>query len=148
MNRRSYLILSIGAVLLLATHVALSHWVKGSLPHFPESSGYFSSSFASERSSGLAPVQVWWERPLEQKGYRRAKKSARLLLVNGQVFVADDLLPRDKITAYLDARVRSGEIDYVVVFPVRNTKWGDIFPVLDECRKSRVRIVLLNQFES
>lgn len=118
------------------------------LPRYPESGGYFTSTYSPEAKVGLAPVHIWWESPLGQRDYWRAKKSARLLLVRGEAFVDDVYLPKENVTGYLDARVERGEIEYVIVFPARDTKWGEIFPVLDECRKSRVRVVLLNQFES
>ncbi len=149
MNRRVKIILTSGAAVLLVVYLFLPLLLKRwtALP-LPEYGGYFATASSTEHQNGLAPVQLSWEAPPDEKGYWRTKKSARLLLVQGQAFVGDVLLPREKITAYLNARVQSGEIDYVIIFPVKDTKWGDIFPVLDECRKSRVQIVLLNQFES
>jgi hypothetical protein len=48
----------------------------------------------------------------------------------------------------LNARVKSDQIEYVIVFPVKDSKWGEIMPVVDECRKSQVKVVYLNQSES
>src|ERR1035437_1109400 len=99
MNKRLIVILASGAAVLLVAYIALHILVKRSLPNFPESTRYFASSFAPDRSSGLAPVQLWWEAPQGEKSYWRAKKSARLLLVKGEAFVGDERLPRERIKA-------------------------------------------------
>ncbi len=102
----------------------------------------------TEKEAGWAPVQLWWEAPPEVKGQWRAKKAARISLMGGEVFIGDSHIPRGKIRTFLDEQVARGEIDYVVIFSERGARWGDILPALDECRKSRVQIVLLNQYES
>jgi hypothetical protein len=102
----------------------------------------------TEKDAGLAPVQPWWEESPEIQSQWRARKAVRLMLVHGEVFDGDHHLPREKIRGFLDDLVSKGEIDYVILFPARDTRWGEIFPALDECRKSHVRIVLLNQYES
>jgi hypothetical protein len=146
MNKRIATILSFGAVILLPSYIILNYalpwWL---MPHESEARDYPIATLSTERANGLAPVQLWYEAPPGQKSDWRAKRSARFLLLLGQAYIGDVLLPREKIKAYLDAKVQSGEIDYVVVFPSQETKWNEIFPVIDECRKSRVRIVLLNQ---
>ena len=74
--------------------------------------------------------------------------AVRFLLIRGQAFDRDILIPREEIKEYLNARVKSDQIEFVIVFPVKDAKWGEIFPVIDECRKSRVKVVYLNQSES
>ena len=95
----------------------------------------------------FAEVQVWNEAPPEVKSRWRAAKAARIRVLQGQAFVGDVHLPKDEIREFLDLKIASGEIDYVVVFPSRGAKWGEIVSIVDECRKSRVKIVLLNEHE-
>ena len=146
MNKRTTNVLSSGAVILLLSYVllniALPWWL---MPHLSEQRDDSIATLSTERANGLAPLQLWYEAPPGHKGYWRAKRAARFSLVHGEAFVGDVLIPKGEIKAYLDTRVQSGEIDFVVVFPSDQTRWGEIFPVIDECRKSRVRIVLLNQ---
>jgi hypothetical protein len=143
MKKRTIILAGCAFLLALGCLVGPRAFEKRSTPAWPESRGYFSD----DSESGLAPVQLWWEAPPGEKESWRAKKATRFTLVRGQAFVGDTLIRKEKIREYLDARVQSHEIDYVVIFPEKDSKWGEIFPVLDECRKSRVRIVLLNERE-
>jgi hypothetical protein len=141
------------AIVLLvgAAFAAIVYFLRPSKPTdslLAERSAYTDYSTRSAKEEGWAPVQLWWEAPPEMKGEWRARKAARFTLTGGEVFVGDSHIPREKIKAFLDQRVASGEIDYVVLFPTKGTRWSEVFPALDECRKSRVRIVLLNQYES
>src|SRR5262245_50103432 len=104
----AFVIATAGAVFLLSTRPnPLSH------ADLREYSDY---SARTQREVGWAPVQLWWEAPLEVKGVWRARKAARLTLTGGEAFVEGTHLPREKIREFLDARVTKGEIDYVVLF--------------------------------
>jgi hypothetical protein len=109
---------------------------------------YAEYSVRTEKETGWAPVQLWWESSPDDKERWRAKNAVRLTLTRGEAFHGNTHIPREHLREFLDARVLSGEIDCVVVFPAKGTKWGEIFPVLDECRKSSVQIVLLSEHES
>ena len=100
------------------------------------------------KESEWAPVQLWWEAPPDVKNEYRARRAARLTFLRGEIFSGDTHVPNENIREFLDQQVLNGAIDYVVIFPAPGMKWGEIFPALDECRKSRVRIVLLNQGDS
>lgn len=102
----------------------------------------YSSRTANE--AACAPVEIWDEAPPEAKALWRARKAARLVAVADGVQVNNSHVARQNIRDYLNERVLKGEIAYVVVFPTKDATWGDIFAVLDECRKSQVKIVLLN----
>ena len=70
-------------------------------------------------------------------------KLIELEVVHGEAFVNDKHILREDITAYVDARV-SPDCYYVVLFPAKGSTMGDIVPVLDACRKSKVFGVVLN----
>jgi hypothetical protein len=144
MKRRIIFLIACGSVGLTAGYYGFTplfrFWFK---PHDIVSRGYPDSS-PLLRHDGLAPVAIWREASPERPGYWHASKAAKLNLTAGSIFVGDELLPMEEITNYLDARVKMGEIDYVVIFPDRKAKWMDIFPIIDKCRKSTVKIVLLN----
>ncbi|WP_221029977.1 hypothetical protein [Actomonas aquatica] len=114
---------------------------------FGQPAFYWWATTANRADLDFAPIQFSWEAPPGVKGYWRVREAERFTLLNGEAFVGDEHLPRERITDYLNEKVRRAEIEYVVVFPAKGSKWGDLFPVLDECRKSEVRIVLLNQIE-
>jgi hypothetical protein len=99
-------------------------------------------------AEGLAPVQLWGEAPPDVKSNWRAARTARLVVTRGQAFFGDRWIPSDEICQYLDAKIAKGEIDYVLVSAAVGAKWGEIVPVVSECRKSRVKIVLLNLYEA
>ena len=149
MQVRIPVLVSAGAALLVIGHFALPRafelWL---MPREPKPRVYSISPSESEERAGLAPLRFWTEAAPGEKGDWRIQNAARILLIRGQAFVGDVLIPREEIREYLNARVKQDQIEYVIVFPAKESKWGDLFPVLDECRKSRVRVVFLNRFES
>ena len=141
-----------GAVLLVVAGgvLALVGWVllrPVAVVPPAESQLFADYSVRTEKETGWARVQLWWESTPEMKARWRAKKAARITLTGGEAFSGDTHIPRERLREFLDQRVSTGEIDYVVIFPVKGAKFGEILPALDECRKSRVQIVLLNQYE-
>jgi hypothetical protein len=149
MKKRPFILLSAGAAFLAISYFTLPlafGWLLA--PSKPGERIIYLYANSAEQQNGLAPLQFWRGTPPEHEARGPEKRAVRLLLIRGQAFIGDVLLPREEIKDYLDARVKSGEIEYVVVLPAKDTKWGDIFPVIDECRKSRVRLVLLNRDES
>jgi hypothetical protein len=82
----------------------------------------------------------------EWEGAEREYGAAEFEVVKGQAFVDGKLLPTDQVTAYLDGRVKAHEVEVVVIFPEAEAKMGELFPVIDACRKSKVREVLLNDW--
>jgi hypothetical protein len=102
-----------------------------------------------ERSNGMAPLALWWAVATDTQGkeYFRKAKAQQIVIIKGFAFIDDKMLPTKTITEYLNQKVASKEIAYVVLLPANDTKWGDLIPIIDECRKSHVRSVLLNYFE-
>ena len=123
-------------------------WGEASAPNGQVDTEPFGGTTRNERDDHLAKVHLSFEAPPELKHELRFKKAVRLSLVPRGVFVGTEFVPTEKVRAFVDRRVLSREIDYVVLFPARDSKWGDIFPVLEECRRSKVRIVMLNKYES
>ncbi|MCX6955206.1 MAG: hypothetical protein NTV51_23885 [Verrucomicrobia bacterium] len=128
-------------VTVLGSYLVLAHYEVDE-PDFPLSSG------APGYDSGLSRVCIWWEAPPYVKDNWRLKKAVRFEVVNGEAFMGDQWIPHDKIREFLDQRVLSKEIDYVVVFAKRGAVWKEVVQVVDECAKSSVHKVYLNQFES
>ncbi len=139
------------AVLLGVGAAALAFFLlprSSNVPLLENRREYSEYSVGTEKETSWAPVQLWWEAPPDVQDRWRAKKAERFTLTRGEAFSGNTHVPREKIREFLDERVSRGEVEYVIVFATKGTRWGEIFPVLDECRKSRVRIVLLNQYES
>lgn len=103
-----------------------------------------SHPFPRERSSEFASVLLWDAGPRDDPAWRKTKKVGRLAFTRTEVFAGDELIRRENIRGYLDAKVAAQEITSVAVIPASDAKWTDIFSVVDECRKSRVRLVLLS----
>jgi hypothetical protein len=103
-------------------------------------------TYLFEAPEGLAPVLLWGERP-PGENYWRTKRAARLLVVKGEAFIDRQHIPHADLAAYLDERVARGEIDHVMITSAVNSRWGELIPTIDACRRSRVRTVLLNYFE-
>ena len=138
--KRPLIIASSGAALLLASYFVLQVAVKrGLMPNLPGPHGYVGYQVA--RPNGFAPVQLWGEPQTF-----RTKGAARIVVARGDVHLEDKLIARQDITANLNEMVRDGRIHYVVISSETDTKWGEILPVLDECRKSQVRVVFLNYY--
>ena len=149
MKRRLVFLISGGAVLLLTTYLTLPFLLKKWLMPPIEKSplGTFQSEITLEEPSGRPAVHLWTG-SLQSVMRGAYKDVTGLAVVGGEAFTGDELIPREKIRERLDRMVSDKEIESVAVFPVKGSRWGDIFPVLDECRKSRVRFVFLAEYES
>jgi hypothetical protein len=141
-------IITLSVVAVAALAVCLSLWRRGDLDEKLDRARFTAYAERTSANPGWAPVQPWWEAPPDVKDEWRAKKAARLSILQGEAFASGSHIPREEIRAFLDAKVASGEIDYVIVFPQKGARWGEIIAIVDECRRSHVRIVLLNQYES
>lgn len=95
---------------------------------------------------GWAPVMLCGATSAASIQPEDTAKVARFCVRDGEVFVEERHMPRERIADWLNARVAAGEIDYVLVTSEARTAWGSVVAVLDACRQSRVRAVLLNQW--
>jgi hypothetical protein len=68
-------------------------------------------------------------------------KALQIEVLDGQAFVADRLVPLDGVTNY----VNEAHSDFVIIMPVKGSRWNGIFPILDACRKSKASRVFLNK---
>lgn len=139
---------TIALLLVVAGLAALIFGIAQHKPSRLDHEEFAAYAHRTEKASGLAPIQLWDEAPPEVKGAERAERTARLSLAGGQVFSGDAHIPTDKLREFLNTRVQQDNVLYVLVFAQKGTRWGEVFPVLDECRKSRVRLVLINTIES
>ena len=124
--------------------LALDNWLK--TPDARSVDYYVHDDMA--RINGFAPVFIWNEAPPSKRDYHRLTYAARLVVLRGEAFAGDRHIPREKIAAYLNTKVRRREIDSVVIFSTNGTRLSELMPVLDECRKSEVRVVYLNETEA
>jgi hypothetical protein len=134
-------VLLIGGAWAFVLPSVLERWVRG------EPGTGMAYAADEKRADGLAPVILVSEGPPWAKGEPRMQNCVRFVLSRGQIFVGDETIQEENIRAYLDERVLREEIRSVVIFPAVGSKWGEIFPVLDACRKSRVQAVYLNEYE-
>ena len=137
-------LLLIGFAVVVPAYFLLGFWT-GELPATGRR-GYAEYAARTEKETGWAPVQLFWEAPAEIETKARVEETVRFTLINGEAFSDGTHVPREKIREFLNLRVAAGEIYRVIVFPNKGARFKEIIPVLDECRKSRVRVVLLNQY--
>lgn len=136
-----------GAIVCLATLVFVEPVLDQLLmPKPPAHSPFYRYATGDNRPHGLAPVLLWGEGPPGET-YRRASRTLRILVVKGEAFVVRQHIPRADLPDYLNARVSRNEIEQVLVTPAVSSQWGEILPTIDACRRSDVRLVLLNFFE-
>jgi hypothetical protein len=149
MTSRETKLIGYGALLLLAVFCLRPILIDALSPE-PWVEGYQEaySGGGSAGGSGYAPVSLWWEQPLGERNHWRAGKAVRLVVRGGVAFESENPILLEKLTSFLNERIDRDQVKYVVVFPVAGTKWGELIPVIDQCRKSRVEIVLLNQFDT
>lgn len=145
MNRLQKIIISGGVAVLLyvLAHFVLVPAVKN---RSVESAGSTSGSpkwhiGAIERTSGFAPVALWWEDP---DGRWKARDTIRLSVLNGLAAHEGRIIPTEELTAYLDHLVVQGRCSYVLLTLPADSTWGEIIPLIDACRRSKVDVVLLN----
>jgi hypothetical protein len=104
---------------------------------------------------GMAPVELYADNRFPEKRVVdvsvdmewRHLHALQIVVVKGQAFAGDELIPLDQITHYVN-ETKKEDIDYVIVTPSRGSTWNSIFPVLDACRRSTVVAVLLNRTSS
>jgi hypothetical protein len=146
--KRPLVILLTGGLLLVSCYQLLPIAL-GSAETIEESD---SSYDGNARSNGLAPLLVWtdmWGGAFsteqgQKKDYWKAIKAEKILVFQGLALVNDEVLPTKTIKNYLNQKVLNHEISYVAIFTDNDTKIGELFPIIDECRKSDVKTVLLN----
>ncbi len=95
------------------------------------------------RKNGLAPVLLASEWSDGDVVWRYAK-TLRLTLRSGEVFEGDTRVPAEELRAYINATTAQRSLNYVMLFPVRDTRLAELMPVLDECRRANVKLVLLD----
>jgi hypothetical protein len=97
------------------------------------------------RKNGLAPVLLASEWSGGDVVWRYAK-TLRLTLRSGEVFDGATRVPARELRAYINAETTQRSLNYVMLFPVRETRLDELMPVLDECRRANVKIVLLEGY--
>lgn len=72
------------------------------------------------------------------------ERAVVIVVAHGQAFVGNELVPTDQITSSLDAEEKRG-VNYVIVSGTKGTVIKDMMGVVDACRRSSMRAVLLNE---
>lgn len=98
------------------------------------------------QENGLAPVVLTSEWSDGTRVWRHAK-TLRLTLRQGRIFEGDTRVPAEELRDYINATTSRRGLSNVLICPARDTSLGDLMPVLDECRRANVKIVLLEGYD-
>jgi hypothetical protein len=156
MTRRLTSILILGATVSLAAYFALpvifERWMH--IPIWRLRAAHPSEFSADTREGELAPVVIdgigelgdndvvpigSYFFPARNSGFF----AVNLKAIRGQAFVGEELIPLSRVTGFINARIRS-DTNYVILTPVKGARWGEMFPVLDACRRSKAAAVYVN----
>ena len=96
---------------------------------------------------GTAAILFWSYATAREKAHWGAKRAARLLVLENRTLVDHEEISIDRIRDYLDSKVRGGTIEYVVV-TMRDTPRSESLAVIEQCRRSRVAIVIIETLPS
>jgi hypothetical protein len=152
--------LSFGGAVILAVGyfylpLTLEKWMRQTEWRPP--SGGLGDFAQYDRKGGLAPVELQWVGDLGEAdlvSIRAAYSSSHhdwfavnLKAIRGQVFAGGELVPLERVSDYINARLKP-EVDVVILTPVKGAAWGEMFPILDACRRSRARVIYVNSYEN
>jgi hypothetical protein len=94
-------------------------------------------------ASSRGPNVILWEDSI----YSRVKNAVRVDVWGGIPHGREaGGGPITDLVSYIDAAVSQTGAEYVVVSVSRTEKIGDVVAVIDECRKTRVKTVVLNWY--
>jgi hypothetical protein len=157
MTRRSVKLLITGAAVLLVAYFGLPPFLEKLMTQAEwEPASLQTGDFPSRNSkSAFAPVALQWlgelrDEPVIKVGtyFYPASSSewsaVNLNVVRGQACIGGEIIPHERVVDFINARSASGA-NFVIVTQARGTKWGEMFPVLDACRRSSVRAVIINR---
>jgi hypothetical protein len=153
MRRRIVIFATVGLALLPASYFGFIAVFEKLMIQEPwETAAYVGPNNGEQGKDALVPVAVYRLGPDKGKkiveihvGWGPHLEQALVIVVaHGQAFIGDELIPTDRITAALDAENKRG-VNYVVISATRGTVIKDMIGVVDACRRSTMRAILLNE---
>lgn len=139
MTRREKLFVIAGAVILASAFAGRTVLLR-SLQQDSQRSHSWRSSYA-ELQSKDPRVVVGYDGP-----YWHLKNVVRVDVRDGIPHTRDhDGIPLTDIVSYINAETTRTGSEFVVVSAAPGEKMGAVVAVIDECRKSRVKAVVLNE---
>ncbi|MDP2137077.1 MAG: hypothetical protein Q8J74_04415 [Candidatus Didemnitutus sp.] len=140
MTKRAKIFAVSGILILAVAFAGRAALLRATLVEWPESPTWF-ARYAEASSAGPRVILG------HDSEYWRVKRTIRVDVRQGipHTRSADGMPIRD-LVSYINAEIARTGVDSVVVSASREERIGGVVAVIDECRKSRVRVVVLNQY--
>lgn len=140
MTKREKILGISGVILVAAAFGGRSALLRATRVEWPESPSWF-AGYAEPASKGPKVIIG------HDSQYWRLKNVIRVDVRQGIPHTRDhDSMPITDLISYIDAEAAKTGAEYVVVSASREEKIGGVVAVIDECRKTRVRAVVLNEY--
>jgi ABC-type sugar transport system substrate-binding protein len=139
MTKREKVLAISGVVLLAFTFAGHTALLRATRVEWPEPV----SRFAGEARSSQEPRVILGN----DSGYWRVKNAIRIDVLRGVPHMRDvDGTPITDLTAYVDAEAAKIGAEWVVISASKEEKIGGVIAVIDDCRKARVKGIVLNAY--
>lgn len=140
MTKRETVMAISGVALLAVAFVGRFALLRATRVEWPESPSWF-AGYAEPASKGPKVIIG------HDSQYWRLKNVIRVDVRQGIPHTRDQSgIPIRDLVSYIDAEAAKTGAEYVVVSASREEKLGSVVAVIDECRKARVRAVVLNEY--
>ncbi len=140
MTKREKILGVSGVILIAAAFGGRSVLLRSTRVEWPESPRWF-AGYAEPQSKGPKVIIG------HDSEYWRLKNVVRVDVRQGIPHTRDqDGIPIRDLVSYVDAEAARTGAEYVVISASHEEKIGGVVAVIDECRKTRVRAVILNEY--
>jgi hypothetical protein len=140
MTKRETIFAISGLVLLVAAFAGRSALLRATRVEQPGPPSWI-AGYAEPSSKGPRVIMG------EDSQYWRLKNVVRVDVRQGLPHTRDrGGVPIRDLVSYIDAEAGRTGAEYVVISASREEKIGGVVAVIDECRKTRVRAVILNEY--
>ena len=139
MTKREKVLAVSGVALLAIAFAGRTALLRATQVEWPEPMSWFAGY--SDTSRGPKVILGY------DGDYWRVKNAIRVDVRRGVPHMRDvDGTPIRDLTAYINAEVAKTGAEWVVVSTSRDEKIGGVIAVLDDCRKARVKAIVLNEY--
>ncbi len=140
MTKREKILGISGVILVAAAFGGRSALLRSTRVEWPESPSWF-AGYSEPPSKGPRVIIG------HDSQYWRLKNVVRVDVRQGIPHTRDqDGIPIRDLVSYIDAEAARTGAEYVVVSASHEEKIGGVVAVIDECRKTRMRAVILNEY--
>ncbi len=140
MTKREKIFAVSGAIILTAAFGGRAALLHVTRVEWPESPSWFAGYADTPSKSPKVIIG-------HDSQYWTVKSAIRIDVRRGIPHTRDkDGAPIVDLVSYIDAEVARTGADYVVVSASREEKIGGVIAVIDECRKARVKAVIINEY--